>query len=107
MWVIAGTALAWFASYLTNRVQRVQVGQEFGDSCPYTRGIPQGSILEPLFCIYMYIRDAPQCFGHSSYKLFADNITFHIRSHSCRTVTIRLSEDLAAVDGYPERKGLF
>ena len=75
---IADTALAWFASYLTRRVQRVRVGQELGGARPCTRGVPQGSVLGPLlFCIYT--RDAPQCFQHALNQLYADDITLYIR----------------------------
>ena len=46
-------ALAWLASYLTNRTQRIVIQNEDGYTTqsakmPLTQGIPQGSILSPI-----------------------------------------------------------
>ena len=38
-----------FLSYLTNRTQRIKIGSTFSPWTNILRGIPQGSILGPLF----------------------------------------------------------
>ena len=54
-WVgISGTALNWFASYLSNRTFSVSIGEFVSSSAMIKCGIPQDSILGPiLFSIYM------------------------------------------------------
>ncbi len=51
---IAGSALEWFKSYLTNRTFSVKMGDLTSSNTVLTCGVPQGSILAPfLFSLYM------------------------------------------------------
>ena len=70
---ISGTALRWFASYLSNRQQRVVIEGAFSDWLPVTSGVPQGSILGPLLFL-VFANEMPSYVQHgSSLALFADD----------------------------------
>jgi hypothetical protein len=50
---IDGTALNWFESYLTGRVQSVDIGSILSDPCALMEGVPQGSVFGPtIFTMY-------------------------------------------------------
>ncbi|KAJ8707861.1 hypothetical protein PYW07_011538 [Mythimna separata] len=51
---IRGIALEWFQSYLSNRTQRVILGNNYSSYANLKYGVPQGSVLGPtLFIIYV------------------------------------------------------
>lgn len=58
-----GNPLAWFISYLSDRVQHVKSEHILSDPVPVTKAAPQGSILGPTFLsmyinnMYMYINN--------------------------------------------------
>ena len=49
-------AIKWFASYLEDRQQIVQIGDTHSDSCSIKCGVPQGSILGSLL-VLIYVND--------------------------------------------------
>ena len=73
---ITGTALLWFESYLTNRMQYVIFEETMSNVMKITTGVPQGSILGPLlFLIYINdIKNAATLFELIGY---ADDTTLY------------------------------
>ena len=46
---VIGFAHKWFESYLTSRTQTVRLGQTQSDPSELLQGVPQGSVLGPVF----------------------------------------------------------
>ena len=69
---IVGMLLTWIVSFLTERKQRVRVGNMFSDFCDVLSGVPQGSVLGPLLFLG-YIDNIVQHPSNSEMVLFADD----------------------------------
>jgi len=56
---VAGVALSWLKSFVSDRSQYVAVGLEKSKTCTLSSGVPQGSVLGPLlFAMYVSEVDA-------------------------------------------------
>jgi hypothetical protein len=68
-------SLAWFANYLSQRVQCIKSEHLLSQPLPVTMGVSQGSILGPtLFSIY--INNIAQAVGSSLVHLYADDTVY-------------------------------
>ena len=81
---IRGTSLNWLKSYLTNRLQCVNIGDTNSSNLPIDTGVPQGSVLGPLLFL-LYINDIGSSSNILNFQLFADD-TCVFYSHKERHV---------------------
>jgi len=72
------SAVAWFRSYLSNRMHRVSINTtDVSDWANIITGVPQGSVLGPLlFLIYLF--DLPEVLSNCSYHMYADDIQLYV-----------------------------
>ena len=67
--------LVWISSWLTNRQARVRVNAKVGRSRTFKEGLPQGSVLSPLFFV-IYINDLFMKFEDTTLvSAYADDLT--------------------------------
>ena len=66
-------ALDWVRSYLSNRLQFVQFNGQCSSPQSISCGVPQGSILSPLFLFLLYINDLTNVSTVVELILFADD----------------------------------
>ena len=67
-------ALIW--SYLSGRRQRVRIGCSTSDWLPLTKGVPQGSVLEPVL-FNLFINDLYAAITNSTLYNYADDNTIY------------------------------
>lgn len=71
-------SLLLIADYFTNRSQKPKIGNSISESKPILLGVPQGSILGPIFFL-IFINDLLFYLSDVSAKLFADDTTLYCR----------------------------
>ena len=100
---ISGSLFSWLKSYLTDRTQRVRVGDAFSTTKMTKAGVPQGSVLGPLLAL-MYL-DGLRHNLTNEILLYADDTSIHA-SHTTEDIDVvqdSLQRDLDNIDGYAKQ----
>jgi hypothetical protein len=90
---IKGQALTLLKSYLTNRYQKCQIKNSFSSEQLIKCGVPQSSILGPLFFL-LCINDLPECLNKTKPRLFADDTNLTASGDSITDVVTVVNSDL-------------
>ena len=95
---IRGPLLLWIENYLKNRRQRVVINNSYSGWEDIAAGVPQGSILGPLFFI-LYINDIVTEI-ESSIKLFADDTSLYIIVDDPASAAESINSDLHKIHSW-------
>ena len=103
---ISKSALSWFISYLSGGKQRaVLASGNTTEYQPCESGVPQGSVLGPLFfCIYM--SGVAQAADPAHSQIFADDILLDSFSKSVEELNLTLSSSVSRLQSFLLEKGL-
>ena len=94
--VLCGKYYELIQSLLSGRFQRVVFNEQSSYWCHIKAGVPQGSILGPLFFL-VYINDLPEVLT-SAAKLFADDTSLFSVVHDPKITSLSLNEDLLKIN---------
>ena len=95
-------ALNLLVSYLADRKQTCQVNGKQSGLRTISCGIPQGSILGPLFFL-VYINDLPNCLKHTTPRMFADDTSLTACGKSINEMELGLNKIWKVLDcGYKQ-----
>ena len=90
---INGNTLNLISNYLENRFQKTICNGKLSELNKVTCGVPQGSILGPLFFL-IYINDLQGILGNNSYHLYADDTVIYFSDKSVEIAEMKLQSIL-------------
>ena len=93
---IDGTPLEWFTSYLTGRIQFVEIVSVSSNVFSLSTGVPQGSILGSLLFL-VYMNDIPYCTKYFNLMLYADDTTLSNTIQIPSMSPLNINDELAKV----------
>ena len=88
----------WIESYLTDRAQAVWIDHVFSEYAACTVGVPQGSILGPLFFL-VYFNDLPGSLNNPA-DAYADDTTLTATGPSIEAIEESLNKDCMVVSNW-------
>jgi hypothetical protein len=98
---IGGELLGWIKNYLSNRYQQVVVNGQTSKATKIKAGVPQGSILGPLFFI-VYMNDLTEN-TDVEVRMYADDVTLYIDYKSIENVKETMERNLNEVTRWAKR----
>ena len=93
---IRGIVKDWFSSYLLNRIQTTQIGNDISEKNRLLTGVPQGSVLGPLLFL-IYINDIYNSSDKLQFYLHADDTNLLYADKSLRSLESIVNGELANI----------
>jgi hypothetical protein len=90
---ITGTLLKWLSGFIHGRTQCVVIENCFSSFTDVVSGVPQGSVLGPIFFL-IFINDIVSlCCGNTTVKLFADDVKLY-SIYNCEDGMLNLQQSV-------------
>ena len=103
---ICDKELQWMENYLSNRMQSVFTGGILSSPQPLVSGVPQGSILGPLW-FSLYVTDLPDCLQNSEVLVYAyDTVIYYSASDTSQLIRM-LNEELKLLESWSRKNDLY
>ena len=90
---VTGALLSWCRNYLKGRTQRTLANNKLSGLDAVPCGVPQGSILGPLFFL-VYINDMVFSLKSAKVQLYADDTVLYVTDNHGHTAARKLQRDL-------------
>ena len=102
---LSDLVLDWVESYLSNRKQRVYANDTYSDFQDVTQGVPQGSVLGPLFYI-VYANDIAQTIKHCKLVMYADDTVLYTSHINFDVSVTHLQDDIDSLADWCVANGI-
>ena len=99
------TSIVLLRSYLSTRIQRVKIGDTFSEWELVRRGVPQGSVLGPVF-FNVHINDLFYHIKLANLNAYADDEQLYSSDKDLETLNTRLEHELGIANNWYERNGM-
>ena len=99
------STIDWIASYLSDRSQRVLANEVYSPYLKVTQGVPQGSVLGPLFYI-VYANDLSKIVKNCEIALYADDTVLFTANNDFARSVANLQSDLVSLNRWCESNGI-
>ena len=97
--------VAWTENYLTDRKQRVLANNIFSDFATVKNGVPQGSILGPLYYT-IYANDIPKIVNSCEVIQYADDTVLLSNNPNIELACTEIQAGLKQLEGWCTRNGI-
>lgn len=92
---------AWFKSYLFSRKAVVSYNRHVSHEQEIYNGVPQGSMLGPLFFIILF-NDITDVLQHSRTVKYADDTVIYFADIDLKDIQLHLTEDTGFISKWPK-----
>ena len=102
---IDDSVVNWVRDYLTDRQQRVLANGRLSTYQTITQGVPQGSVLGPLFYI-VYANDLSKIFKNCKFALYADDTVLYVSHRNFDIAVNKMQDDTDSLSRWCATNGI-